>query len=126
MNAKNKLKNVIPLLLFNILLPTADVVTDLHLIIKLYREGVKYKLVCKDPEDRMINKLFCEYEYDYEDFVSFYEYEYGWLNGAATALLIPFILNYIFTMACWMRSEEKIKTLIFPLLNIYPQFCEYT
>ena len=113
MNAKNKLKNVIPLLLFNILLPTADVVTDLHLIIKLYREGVKYKLVCKDPEDRMINEMFCEDEYE-------------WLYGAATALLIPFILNYIFTMACWMRSEEKIKTLIFPLLNIYPQFCEYT
>ena len=61
----------------------------------------------------MINEMFCEDEYE-------------WLYRAATALLIPFILNYIFTMACWMRSEEKIKTLIFPLLNIYPQFCEYT
>ena len=45
MDTKEKLKNVIPLLLFKILLPTADIVTDLHLIIKLYHEGVKYELV---------------------------------------------------------------------------------
>ena len=88
MNTKEKLKNVIPIFLFNILLPTADIVTDLELIIKLFL-GNKYGVV-------------------------------------GTALLIPFTLNYIFTMACWMRSKEKIQTIIFPVLNIYPQFCEYT
>ena len=86
MNNIEKLKNVIPIFLFNILLPTADIVTDLELIIKLFL---------------------------------------GNWHEVGTALLIPFTLNYIFTMACWMRSKEKIQTIIFPVLNIYPQFCEY-
>jgi len=68
MNNIEKLKNLIPIFLLNILLPTADIVTDLELIIKLFLGN---------------------------------EYGFG------TALLIPFTLNYIFTMACWMCSKKR-------------------
>ena len=86
MDTKEKNIMVIQIILLYIILPTADVFTDLLLICKLFM---------------------------------------GSFIGEAIALFIPFSLNYIFTLACWILSEEKTRTLIFPLLIIYPQFCKF-
>merc|ERR1719510_2324590 len=41
----------------------------------------------------------------------------------ATAMLIPFLLNYVFCWITFLRKEKNKKfTFIFALLNIYPQF----
>merc|ERR1719510_2347070 len=41
----------------------------------------------------------------------------------ATAMLIPFLLNYVFCFITFLRKEKNKKlALIFALLNIYPQF----
>jgi len=44
-------------------------------------------------------------------------------NKMATAMLIPFLLNYIVCFITFLRKEKNKKfTFIFALLNIYPQF----
>merc|ERR1711881_468163 len=41
----------------------------------------------------------------------------------ATAMLIPFLLNYVFCWITFFRKEKNKKfTFIFVLLTIYPQF----
>ena len=43
----------------------------------------------------------------------------------ATAMLIPFLLNYIVCFITFLRKDKNKKfTFIFALLNIYPQFGE--
>ena len=40
-------------------------------------------------------------------------------------LFVPVLLNWFFTFCCWKRLEqEKLKTVFFSLINIYPQFCK--
>ena len=91
-----KIKTIVTMLVFNILLPTLDIYSDLSLIIKLY---------IGTPCDH------CEVV-NHPKF--------------ATALLIPFLLNYTLSFITWYNlnenSEQKKHTFIFPLLNIYPQY----
>ena len=87
---------ILVLLVLNIALPTLDTVTDIILVIKLYL-GV----------------------YGVWDGV------WAWYNHPkmATAMLTPFLLNYIVCFITFLRKEKNKKfTFIFALLNIYPQF----
>jgi len=83
-----EVKTILLMVALNIILPTADIVTDINLVIKLYRGA----------------------------------------NGEthpymATAMLIPFLLNYIVCFITFLRKEKNKKfTFIFALLDIYPQF----
>ena len=77
----------------SIVLPTLDTFTDIILVVKLYRGA---------------------------------EDDYGrWFNHPkmATAMLIPFLLNYIVCFITFLGKEKNKKfTFIFALLNLYPQF----
>ena len=118
-------KIILILLVLNIALPTLDTVTDINLVVKLYR-GAHY---CgSDPDD--------PYHYEdmtkcYEDPVSYCSNDENNLNVCywkshpkmATAMLTPFLLNYIVCFITFLRKEKNKKfTFIFALLNIYPQF----
>ena len=83
---------ILILLVLSIALPTLDTVTDINLVIKLYRGAEDVKGV--------------------------------WTNHPkmATAMLNPFLLNYIVCFITFLRKEKNKKTIIFALLNIYPQF----
>ena len=79
------LVTILVLLVLNIALPTLDTVTDINLVIKLFRAKHHYYM--------------------------------------ATAMLIPFLLNYVVCFIAFLRKEKNKKfSFIFPLLNIYPQF----
>ena len=85
---------ILVLLLLNIVLPTLDTITDINLVYQLYH-GVPH---------------------DYQGFPDRHYY-------MATALLIPFLLNYFVCFITFLRKEKnKEFTFIFALLNIYPQF----
>ena len=81
------------ILVLNIVLPTLDTFTDINLVIKLYRGAENF---------------------------------YGnWTNHPkmATAMLIPFLVNYIVSFVTFLRKEkDKEFSFIFALLNLYPQF----
>ena len=87
MKTTEKLNQSLPLLLFNVIIATADIVTDLRLLIQLFLQ-----------------------------------------TGASLstlALLGPFFLNYILCFINWYFLEEKkLKTFIYPLFNVYLQFCK--
>ena len=51
---------------------------------------------------------------------------YWYFAVGGLPLVIPFSLNYILNLIDWYRNEDKrLGTVIFPLLNIYPQFCKF-
>ena len=86
---------ILIIFLLNILLPTLDTLTDINLVYRLYH-GVDhdYRGSHGDPDYYM-----------------------------ATAMLIPFLLNYIVCFITFLRKEKNKKfTFIFALLNLYPQF----
>ena len=88
-----EVKPILILFVLNIILPTLDIGTDINLVYKLYRGAEDWRGV--------------------------------WENHPkmATALLTPFLLNYIFCFICFFRKEKNKKfTFIFALLDIYPQF----
>ena len=92
-----EMKTILVVLVLNILLPTLDTVTDFNLVYKLYRGA--------------------EAEY----------YRGRWETHPvmATAMLLPFLLNYVVCLITFFRRETNRRfTFIFPLLNIYPQFGE--
>ena len=76
---------ILTIVVLNIFLPTADVITDINLMVKL----------C----------IFSHYK-------------------LATVLLMPFLLNYIVCFYTFFRltTNRKRYTIIFPLLNLYPQY----
>ena len=94
-------KTILLLLVLNIVLPTLDTGTDLNLVVKLY-QGARG---CSNDEN---NENVCGFSSH---------------PKMATAMLIPFLLNYIVCFITFLRKEKNKKfTFIFPLLNIYPQF----
>ena len=89
-----EVKTILILFVLNIALPTLDTFTDFSLVVKLYW-GAKMR-----------------------GFI-------GWSKHPtmATAMLIPFLLNYIVCFITFLRKEKNKKfTFIFALLNLYPQF----
>ena len=112
-------------LVLNIALPTLDTFTDINLVIKLYR-GAQY---CEyrfygHPERDDYNKCrvdpvsYCSNEENNQSICRFSTHP-----KMATAMLIPFLLNYVACIITFLRKEKNKKfTFIFALLNIYPQF----
>lgn len=120
---------ILVLLVLNILLPTLDTVTDINLVIKLYR-GAQYCVfpsysdIISDDDYNKCEKDPASYCLKYENnqrrcrFSSHYT--------MATTMLIPFLLNYFVCFITFLRKEKNKKfTFIFALLNIYPQFGMY-
>ena len=90
---------ILTILILNISLPTWDIATDLSLVVKLYR-GANDTDTWSDS---------------YGENISF--------PGMATAMLLPFLLNYVVCLYTFFRLERTKKyTFIFALLNFYPQF----
>ena len=144
---KEKLKKTTPILIFNILLPTIDVITDLLIIIRLFEGSYK----CN--QDETTTNLY-EYEQckaygpnnycsslsnicKIKDIHPFFEDKCQKGNGLdvvknmckttghpmfATAMLLPFLVNYLVTFYLWTTINRNPKTVIFPLLNIFPQY----
>ena len=117
---------ILILLVLNIALPTLDTFTDINLVIKLFRgapdcgyrsrgdpERDDYLKCEKDP-------AYCSNDENNQNVCRFSSHP-----KMATAMLIPFLLNYIVCFITFIRKEENKKyTFIFALLNIYPQFGE--
>ena len=81
----DKMKFAVPTIFSEVVLPSADMYSDINLVITWYSLGT---------------------------------YKY------ATAILIPFLANYLMTWYTWWRIEEKEKkkwTWILALLNIWHQ-----
>ena len=96
METKEKIKKVITVSILNILLPTIDIFSDLIFIISLLNLNTSES------------------------------YSDGKKVQYAIPLLFFFLLNYSMSFFAWFRFEkEKLKTIIFPLLVFYPQFCKY-
>ena len=119
------MKTILILLVLNIALPTLDTFTDINLVVKLYR-GVPDcdYLDYGDPERD--DYLKCR-----EDPVAYCSNDENNQNVCyiashpkmATAMFVPFLLNYFVCLITFLRKEEKRKIyLVFALLNIYPQF----
>ena len=120
--AVREVKTILIISVLNILLPTLDTVTDINLVVKLYR-GAQY---C-DPSPRQDD----DYEKCLEDPLGYCSNDennqavcrFSTHSKMATAMLIPFLLNYIVCFITFFRKEKNKKfTFIFALLNIYPQF----
>ena len=123
------LLTILIILVLNIALPTLDTFTDINLVIKLYqgaqycdhrdtdyddweRDRDDYWKCWKDPVS------FCSNDENNQNFCRFSSH-----SKLATAMLIPFLLNYIVCFITFLRKEKNKKfTFIFALLNIYPQF----
>ena len=139
-----EVKTILILLVLNIALPTLDTVTDINLVVKLYR-GAQYcfyqdwrrenDTTITTTEDycyRRNGSLCDEYfkcEKDGPDSYCSNEENnqavcrFSSHPKMATAMLIPFLLNYVACFITFLRKEKNKKfTFIFALLNIYPQF----
>ena len=119
-----EMKTILILLVLNIALPTLDTVTDINLVIKLFRgaqycdydnyrsEYDNYKKCKKDPAS------YCSNEENNQNICRIPSHP-----KMATAMLTPFLLNYFVCFITFIRKEKNKKyTFIFALLNIYPQF----
>ena len=116
-----EVKSILIILALNIILPTLDTFSDINLVIKLYRGSHHckwdgnpddYEMCLDDPDG------YCFY---YENNQNVCRRDYN--PKMATAMLTPFLLNYIVCFKAFLRKEKNRKfTFIFALLNIYPQF----
>ena len=122
---KRVLPKVLPLLLLSVILPTADVGTDLILIIKLYR-GLKAE--CVRSEGMVRYEEECEdqgAEKDCLDHASNQNVCGARLPSFAISLLFFFLVNYIMGLVTCLRLEGwKWPPIIAALFNVYPQYCK--
>ena len=123
---------ILTILALNIVLPTADVFTDINLAVKLYKplaepECVSYfswrdgeRLRGIYEECREDPWTFCTKDENREH-CKFYDPHYK----MATVLLMPCLLNYIVCFYTFFRLTTTFD-LIYPLLNFYPQYGKTT
>ena len=119
---------ILTIVMLNILLPTADVYTDINLMVKLYRPP---PLGCLGDWDDGHTQIGV-YDVCLEDFMTFCSKNENRQHciipdyniKMATVLLMPFLLNYLVCFYTFFRLTTKGKrfTFIFPLLNLYPQY----
>ena len=127
-----KIKETILITILNVLLPSVDIFTDLGSVIKLYI-GTRTHLDCDElselepySDDPWLSRRdFANWTIAKEKCIAnssaegiYYISHPGW----ATALLVPFLVNYVTTWIVWW-SVDKRKTVswIAPLLSVYPQ-----
>ena len=127
---KKILPKVLPLLLLSVILPTADVGTDLILISKLYTglnatcvrvrsySNIRYQSELRKCEEIGADK-YCSNQTNNQNVCS------GSHPKIASSLLFFFLLNYIIGLVTCIRLEgRKWDSLIAAFLNVYPQYCE--
>ena len=123
-----EVKTILIIVALNIILPTLDTFTDINLVYKLYRgaQACQYRSdghperddyeKCRDDPDGPDG--YCSNDENNQNFCRFSRH-----YKMATAMLTPFLLNYIVCFITFLRKEKNKKfTFIFALLNIYPQF----
>ena len=109
---------ILTIVVLNLLLPTADVFTDINLAVKLYTASPRCQLN-KCPED----PVNCCSEDENKKHCKIYDPH----PKMATVLLMPFLLNYIVCFYTFLRltTHKKKYLFLFPLLSLYPQYgCE--
>ena len=119
-----KAQKMIPFIALCIILPTVDVVTDVLLIKKLITGGYRCKHSEEDDNDidfercKANSVTYCTSEAANND-VCVHRNDPIY----ATALFLPFLLNYLVSFYTWKRiCKNKMKTFIFPIINIFPQY----
>ena len=127
---KMVLATILTIVVLNILLPSADVLTDINLVIKLYKAPPGY--VCySDGEQLLYGEILGGiYEKCRSDPVTFCSVEENRQHCVAshhmiaTVLLMPFLLNYIVCFYTFFKltTNRKKHLIPFPLLNLYPQY----
>ena len=115
---------ILVLFVLNIALPTLDIFTDIILVVKLYRgaQGCDYDDWERDRDDYLKCKedpvSYCSNDENNQNVCLYSKHP-----KMATAMLTPFLLNYIVCFITFLRKEKNKKfTFIFAVLNIYPQF----
>ena len=119
---------ILTILFLSIVIPTADVFTDVILAVKLYKplspprckyyvpshDGDRLSWIYKKCEEDPV--FFCSNHGNREHCVS--------NSNTATVLLMPCLLNYIVCFYTFFRltTNRKKYLFIFPLLNLYPQY----
>ena len=122
---KKIMPKILPILLLSVILPTADVGTDLALIIKLYK-GVA---ACFKPGERKENIQFqsqneTTYRSDPANNQNVCDVA-GSHPKTASSLLFFFLLNYVIGLVTCIRLEgRKWAPLISALFDVYPQYCK--
>ena len=112
-----KIKSSLVPIVFNIVLPMWDVVSDARIIILLlFIGGYRCKDYagdsCKDDPTS-----YCTADY----WSSFCEEVTHPLFGLM--MLVPFIINYLVSIYTWIRRDNNKKfTFMFPLLNLYAPY----
>ena len=112
-----KIKETILITILNVLLPSVDIFTDLGSVIKLYI-GIRTHPDCVSTygDSWTVAKENCIENNSIEGII--YVSQAGW----ATALFVPFLVNYVTTWIVWWSVDKK-KTISWaaPLLSVYPQ-----
>ena len=146
MTTKEMLRTFSPIILFSIVLPIIDIVTDIRLIIRLFSSF--NSCICHEDIEKL-NVSHTEWEnclfsQDLSTFCQLYPHvcKLEKHSKFATILLGEFIvhmfnsnqlwhfeisvswlLNYIASFITWYRMEKnKTWTFFLPLLNVYPIF----
>ena len=127
-----KIKETIFVAILNVLLPSVDIFTDLGSVIKLYI-GTRNHPDCDElselraySDNPWLSRWdFANWTIAKEKCIAnspaegiYYISHPGW----ATALLVPFLVNYVTTWIVWW-SVDKRKTIswVAPLFSFYPQ-----
>ena len=112
---------ILVILVLNIALPTLDTFLHINLVVKLYRGAHDCVYDWENREDLECWKdpvSYCSNDENNQDFCYFSS-----SPALATAMLTPFLLNYIVCFITFLRKGKNKKfTFIFALLNLYPQF----
>ena len=127
LTTSQKIKETILVTIFNIGLPSVDIFTDLGSVIKLYI-GTRTHPDCDETSELQPysdDPFFLDWTIVKDKCISNSSSEgitYLSQPGWATALLVPFLINYVTTWVIWW-SIDKRKTVswIAPLFSIYPQ-----
>jgi len=112
-----KIKEILILLLLNVILPSVDVYSDVGLILKFYVKGSRFNPYCNQVYWRLKERFNC-YDNLPTSNVS-YILHHNW----GTMMLLPFLLNYLICWYVWaITDKRKTVTWVAALLSFYPQY----
>ena len=142
LNTWQMVKMFSPIVIFSILLPLVDILTDLRMIITLYtgvyacNSNEIYWIYGQDTYREIFDtcrkdaSTFCQQNPSLCSFAKHEKFATMLLSKLlkqkafkTETVSVPFLLNYFASFLTWYRREKnKLQTFIFPLLNIYPIF----
>ena len=95
-------KMAAPVVLFSMVLPFVDIITDLITIIQLYSSG-----------NPIFASLFLGCNFQSKPEINTFD-----IKG-------PFLANYFFSFINWYRFEKSNESLFWALLNLYPIYGKF-